>query len=119
MKPGHLLAGRFEIGHEVASGGMGTVYYAIDRQTGEPVAVKVLKGVDGQDAARFQRESKVLAELQHPAIVRYVAEGLDEDGSPYLVMEWLTGVDLNTHLSNAEISVAESVALIRRVAEAL
>src|SRR5262245_45902666 len=119
MRQGQLLASRFEIEHEVASGGMGTVYRALDRETGEPVAIKVLRGCDGQDAVRFRREAVVLAELRHPAIVRYVAEGLDTDGAPYLVMEWLTGCDLHTRLQREELSVAESVALCRRVAEAL
>src|SRR5262249_28289514 len=88
-------------------------------ETGEPVAIKVLRGCDGHDAVRFQREAWVLHELRHPGIVRYVAEGLDPNGAPYLVMEWLTGCDLNARLQRAELSVAESVALVRRVAEAL
>jgi eukaryotic-like serine/threonine-protein kinase len=119
MMPGQLLADRFEIEHQVASGGMGTVYRARDRETSGPVAVKVLRACDPHDVDRFRREAWVLSQIRHPAIVRYVAQGLTEEAIPYLVMEWLTGEDLNTRLSRSEFTLAESIALVRRVAEAL
>jgi eukaryotic-like serine/threonine-protein kinase len=119
MMPGELLADRFEIDHQVAFGGMGTVYRARDRESGEPVAVKVLKACDPHDTDRFRREAWVLSQIHHPAIVRYVAHGLTEEDIPYLVMEWLTGEDLNARLQRAELTMTESVALVRRVAEAL
>jgi eukaryotic-like serine/threonine-protein kinase len=119
MRPGQLLAGRFEIQHHVATGGMSRLYCARDRQSGDLVAVKVLQACDPHDAARFRREARILREIRSPGIVRYVAHELEEDGAPYLVMEWLTGEDLHTRLVRAELSIPESVLVARRVAEAL
>ena len=70
MKPGDLVADRFEMEHEAGAGGMGTVFRARDRTTGELVALKVLHGRSACETARFGRESSVLAELTHPGIVR-------------------------------------------------
>lgn len=119
MRPGQLLAGRFEIQHHVATGGMGRVYCARDRQSGELVAVKVLQACDPHDAARFRREARILREIRSPGIVRYVAHELQHESAPYLVMEWLIGEDLHTRLARAELSIPESVLVARRVAEAL
>ena len=89
MDPGAVVADRFEIERLAGTGGMGEVYAARDRLTGEPVAVKVLVGQRSPD--RFVREANVLAELAHPGIVRYVAHGLATCGQHYLGMEWLEG----------------------------
>jgi serine/threonine protein kinase len=100
MKPGDLIAGRFEIERLASTGGMGLVYRAIDRRTGGPVALKSLHRPDtGLD--RFEREAEVLAELDHPAIVRYVAHGRDGDGHGWLAIEWLEGADLGARLAGA------------------
>lgn len=93
------LAGRFDIEREVAVGGMGRVFRGFDRQRGEPVAIKILDKHDPRTRARFMREASVLAELEHPGIVRYVAHGQTDDGQLYLAMEWLSGVDLSQFLS--------------------
>ena len=78
---------------------MGTVYRAIDTLTGRPVALKVMGGSAGaQDALRFAREARLLAELRHPGIVAHVASGQSEDGRPYLAMDWLEGEDLARRL---------------------
>jgi len=91
MRAGEVLADRFEIERLAGSGGMGTVYRARDRQSDEPVAVKLLSR--GEED-RFLRECRLLAELNHPAIVRHVAHGQLATGEPYLAMEWLEGEDL-------------------------
>ena len=70
---------------------MGTVYQAIDRHTQQVVAVKILHGKGGTDAARFDQEAALLAELRHPGIVRYVAHGITSHGESYIAMEWLSG----------------------------
>src|SRR5262249_54437224 len=78
VKPGHVFGERFAIEATAGSGGMGVVYRACDRRTGAPVALKVLHSCSadgGVDAARFDREALLLAELRHPAIVGYVAHG--------------------------------------------
>src|SRR5580658_5759950 len=112
--------GRFEIERLAGAGGMGTVYRAIDRQTGGPVALKVINaGQSPEVAERFQRETALLAELRHPGIVRFVASGVTPDGQAYLVMEWLEGESLVGRLARGTLSVPEVIALGRRVAEAL
>src|SRR6478735_11170574 len=98
MRAGEVVADRFEVLREAGSGGMSTVYHAIDRVGGGTVALKVLEGRALDFASRFQREVKALSELVHPAIVGYVAHGDMADGRRYLAMEWLDGEDLHERL---------------------
>lgn len=118
MEAGQLVAQRFVVEARVASGGMGTVYRAHDRVGGASVAVKLVLDA-GTTGARFAQEARVLGELEHPAIVRYVAHGEDDAGRAYLVMEWLDGEDLGERLARGPLSVEETVTLGRRIAEAL
>ena len=100
MKPGDLIARRFEIDSLVSTGGMGSVYRARDRSTGEVVAIKSLRRPEaGLDRSTSEPEAEVLAELRHPGIVRYVAHGREDDGKGWLATEWLTGEDLGAHLA--------------------
>jgi tetratricopeptide (TPR) repeat protein len=110
---------RFDIERLVGSGGMATVYRAVDRQTGQPVALKILHGRTSEQTERFEQEAELLAELSHPAIVRYVGHGTTPVGEHYLAMEWLDGATLEDVLSNGPLTIGESVDLGRRVAEAL
>src|SRR4051812_20791934 len=100
MRPGHVIDGRFELESVAGRGGMGTVYRARDRATGETVAVKLLTELGGVHAARFAREAEVLAGLVHPAVVRHVAHGAVPEGA-YLAMQWLEGEDLAARLARA------------------
>src|ERR1700694_4509263 len=105
MAPGDVLAGRFEIDRLAGSGGMGKVYRAFDRVLGIPVALKVVNS-EGTDHPRFAREVKLLADVIHPAVVRYVAHGTTPEGQPFLAMEWLEGEDLLQLLGRARPSVS-------------
>ncbi len=116
---GSLVAERFEVERFASVGGMGAVYEARDRLTGEAVALKMLLGGVGEGERRFAREAHVLSGLDHPAIVRYVAHGRTRGGSPYLAMEWLDGEDLASVLSLSTLTIVESVALARRLASGL
>ncbi|HWO26396.1 MAG TPA: serine/threonine-protein kinase [Kofleriaceae bacterium] len=100
MRRGALLADRFEIEHPVGTGGMGQVFRARDRASGQQVAVKVLSDVRGHRTARFVREVALLAEL-------------------FLAMEWLDGEDLEVRLAREPLTVGQALALATRVAEAL
>jgi predicted ATPase len=95
---------------------MGVVYRARDEASGEPVAIKVFTA---KNVARFHRESALVAELNHPAIVRYVAHGSAPDGQPFLVMEWLEGEDLSARLARGPLPIEDAVSLGVRVAGAL
>lgn len=114
-----LFAGRFEIEEEAGAGGAGTVYRARDTGTGERVALKVLRAPRTTATERFSREAQTLAMLRHPAVVRYIAHGVSEDGESFLAMEWLEGRDLRRHLAEQGLTVAETVALGARAADAL
>ncbi|XXX82822.1 protein kinase [Sorangium sp. So ce134] len=91
----------------------------MDRRGSKPVALKVILHPNDQHVARFQREARILADLQHPGIARYVAHGVTNDGRHYIAMEWLDGETLRDRLSRGPLSVPDSVTLAARVAEAL
>ena len=119
MRPGELLGDRFEIERPIGSGGMGTVFRARDPISGETVAVKVISGEQSHLTGRFAREIKVLAELSHPGIVRYISHGVTSLGELFLVMEWLDGEVLKSRLQRGALAASEAVTLATRVAEAL
>ncbi|MEM7559991.1 MAG: serine/threonine-protein kinase, partial [Planctomycetota bacterium] len=90
---------RYQIQKILASGGAGVVYLGYDQQLSREVAIKILTRDSMRDRRRFQREAKVLAEIQHPNIVRIFDMGtLDESdaaGQQYLVMEYVSGGSLS------------------------
>src|SRR5689334_21487391 len=100
---------------------MGTVFAASDAEGGGRVALKVIASETiGPDArARFLREAELLAEVRHPALVRYVAQGFTDEGAPFFAMEWLEGEDLGSALARGALSVAQAVRVARRIAGAL
>jgi hypothetical protein len=119
MHVGQILVDRFVLEELVGRGGMGEVYRALDESTGQPVAVKVLHGRAGEDAARFEREARILADLDDPRVVRYVASGALPTGEPYLAMEWLEGEDLAARLACERLGMTDSITLALSVAEVL
>jgi hypothetical protein len=118
LPSGELVGGRFLIERLESQGGMGVVYRAIDLEWDSPVALKIMRG-RSDEFDRFVQEARVLAELSHPSIVRYIAHGARPTGELYLAMEWLTGETLADRLDRAPLGAAESVALARRAAAGL
>lgn len=100
---------------------MGTVYRAKDRFFGSFVALKLLHGQhsDSNLAARFTRESQLLAELRHPGIVSYVAHGQTPSGQPFLAMEWLDGEDLAHRMSHGPLKLRDTILLLAQTTAAL
>ncbi|WP_437935751.1 protein kinase domain-containing protein [Sorangium sp. So ce341] len=119
MHSGHVLANRFQLERLAGSGGMGAVWRAVDRQSGQAVALKVIFNQGREHVVRFQREARLLAELEHPAVARYIDHGVTADGLYYLAMEWLEGEDLGARLSRGPLGIEASLMLVGRVAEAL
>ena len=119
MTPGTSIAGRFDLLELAGSGGMGSVFRARDRTDGATVAVKLLHDRSPEIRERFAREARVLASLRHPAIVRYLAHGDVPGEGRYLAMEWLEGETLAARLARGPISLAETVAVAARLADAL
>jgi serine/threonine protein kinase len=94
-RPGEEFAGRYRIVKLIGKGGMGAVYLAEQRTLARNVAIKLLHGTaDPMTTARFQREARVIAQLQHPHIVNLIDFG-DADGQLYLVMEFIDGEPLS------------------------
>jgi tetratricopeptide (TPR) repeat protein len=121
LRPGDVFANRFEIERAAGAGGMGTVYRAIDRVSGDVVALKLLSGRVPQPhlPERFAREAELLASLRHPGIVSYVAHGQTPEGKPFLALEWLDGEDLGRRLKHSPLSLNESLQLLYHIAGAL
>jgi eukaryotic-like serine/threonine-protein kinase len=81
----------YELGLEVARGGMGRIIAARDLRIGRPIAIKELLGRSPQLAARFEREARVTARLQHPGIVPIYEIGKWPDGTPFYTMRMVEG----------------------------
>ncbi len=113
--------GPYQVQRELGRGGMGEVYLARDTRLDRLVAIKALPvhlAQDPDQLARFQREAKVLASLNHPAIGAIY--GLEEaNGHQYLVLEYVEGKTLAEQLSKGPIPVDEALTLAKQIAEAL
>jgi len=106
----------------VARGGMGEIYKARHPSLNRVVAVKVLSSYFKEDVdfnKRFAREAQMMAKLKHPNIIDIYDYG-EQDGLPYIVMEFLTGETLSQILKNrTRLSLDESLPLLRDLASAL
>jgi hypothetical protein len=114
------VEGRYELQGLVGRGGMGSVYRAVQRATDRPVAIKVLDGDDKDMLARFQREVRLTARLEHVNAVRVYDSGVTEEGRAYLVMELLRGHDLAVEIHrNGKVSLGRAVSIGVQVLGAL
>lgn len=101
--------GKYEILTELGHGGMGVVYKALDRQLDRLVAIKMIIGATPGSLKRFNTEARSTASLQHPNIVTIYDFG-EQDGSPYLVMEFLQGMSLDSVIkSGKSLSLASKL----------
>ena len=111
----------YEIIEPIGKGGMGEVYRALDTKLDRDVAVKVLPdefAKDKERLARFEREAKLLASLNHPNIASIY--GLEEsDGVKALVLEHIEGPTLAERIAEGPIPVEEAIAIGGQIAEAL
>ena len=110
---GSVIAGKYRILDELGRGGMGVVLAAEHLELHHRVAIKVIFQKTGPAIARFLREAQTCARLKSEHIARVFDVGRLEDGSPYLVMEHLTGEDLAAACERA-LPIAESVAYVRQ-----
>ena len=116
---GKIFAGRYRIVKQIGRGGMADVYLAKDLiLDGEEVAVKVLRTnyqTDPIAVARFQREARAMADLDHPHIVRITDIG-EEDGQQYLAMEYVAGLDLKRYIKEHHpLSNEEAVRIMGQI----
>ena len=119
LLPGKVIDHYTIIG-EIASGGMGTVYKALDGRLQRVVAIKVIKSENVEDRSfrRFQREIQICANLSHPGIVHVYHLGL-ADKMPYLSMEYIDGSPLIQYFAENKFSLNEKLAFIEKVARAV
>ena len=113
--------GRYQVEGEIGRGGMATVFKAYDPRFERHVAIKVLPREfmhDPEFRARFNREAKTIATLEHPAIVPVYDYG-EQDGLPYLVMRYMPGGSLSDRLENGPLFIEESAAILQRLGSAL
>src|SRR6202162_6389032 len=112
LQPGTRL-GSFEVLGPLGAGGMGEVYRAHDTRLGRDVAIKVLPEAFARDparAARFEREARLLAAINHPAIAA-IYGGEEFDSLRCIILELVDGETLSERLARGPLSLEETVAL--------
>lgn len=121
VQPGDILAGKYRVERVLGQGGMGVVVAAMHLQLSERVALKFLLPSAAQNVefnARFQREAQVTAKLRNEHVTRVSDIGVLETGAPFMVMEYLEGVDLRQILKErGPLPLDEAVDLILQATE--
>jgi len=113
--------GPYRIERVLGRGGMGVVYLAEQRELGRNVALKLLPDELAQDAdfrARFERESRLAASIDHPNIIPLYEAG-EIEGTAFLAMRFVDGVDLASRLTDGPMEPVEAVGILAQVAGAL
>jgi len=129
LQPGARV-GAYDIVELIGAGGMGEVYRARDTRLDRDVAIKILPGLFSADPdrlARFEREAKTLASLNHPNIAQIygieplpaTADAPQTAGSRALVMELVEGEDLSARIARGPMPLDEALAIARQIADAL
>ena len=122
---GEIIDGRYQLTRVVGSGGMATIYAAIDLRLDRQVAVKVMHSHLAQDeqfVSRFIREAKAAASLSHPNIVAVLDQGWNQGGAPcvFIVMELIEGATLRDYIiEQGALSTERALSIITPVASAL
>jgi serine/threonine-protein kinase len=118
-----ILNGQFQILQKIGSGGMGSVYKALQPAMNRMVAVKILhpKLANRKDlVSRFRREARAMSHLTHPNTVKVYLYGELEDGSLYIVMEYLDGKNLNqTVRSEGPMTLQRGLPILIQASNAL
>jgi len=117
------LIGAYRVEAEIAHGGMGTVYLAVraDEAFEKRVAIKVVdRGVlSPRSAELFRHERQILASLEHSNIARLLDGGTREDGSPYLVMEYVEGETITKYCDAHRLSIEERLKRFQKICSAV
>lgn len=118
-----VMIGPYRVERSLGRGGMGHVYLALREGTDfrKPVAVKVLRPglTDDGLLRRFRAERRILASLDHPCIATLHDGGATDDGQPYVVMEYVDGVDLVSYADEQGLGLRDRLELFRQVASAV
>ncbi|MBY0524566.1 MAG: protein kinase [Gemmataceae bacterium] len=119
---GPRRVGKFELREELGIGSFGHVFRAHDTGLDRTVAIKILRAgrlASREEVDRFLREARSAAQLKHPGIVALYDTGLTEDGTCYLVEEFVQGAPLSVRLSDGRFTFRQAADLVAEVADAL
>jgi len=119
---GSVFGGQYRIDERLGAGGMGTVYRATQLSVGRSVAVKLIAGgveKHPEHVQRFRREAEALAKLRHPNTVHLLDFGLTDEGRLYMVMELLSGHDLEHRLVEGPLELPQALSVMRQVAQSV
>ena len=114
--------GAYRVEAEIGRGGMGSVYRAVraDDAYQKRVAIKLVdRGLSRRSAELFRHERQILADLEHPNIARLLDGGAHEDGSPYLVMEFVEGEPITKYCDTHRLSIEQRLALFQKICSAV
>ena len=122
LSAGQVFAGRYEVTEELGRGGMGRVYKVTDTQINEEMALKLLKpeiAVDEGMIERFRNELKIARKITHRHVCR-MHDINQEEGTPYITMEYVEGEDLKSLVkSKGKLSEKEAISIATQVCEGL
>src|SRR6188768_2820966 len=123
LREGHVLAGKYRIERVLGRGGMGLVVAATHLQLGERVALKFLlpEALHNSEAvARFEREARAAVRIKSEHVARVSDVGTLDDGAPYMVMEYLEGIDLSVWLEQrGALPIEQAVEFVLQACEAI
>lgn len=113
--------GEYKIISLIGEGGMGAVYLAEDAALGRTVAIKIVQEGLGRGPfiRQFQRESRILAGLNHPHIARLYGAGVTAQGAPYFVMEYVPGERLEEYCDRRRLTIADRLTLFLKLCSAV
>jgi serine/threonine-protein kinase len=123
LPEGTVIAGKYQVERTLGVGGMGVVIAALHMHLGQRVAIKFMRAEAARDAnavGRFVREARAAAALANEHVTRVLDVGTLENGAPYMVMEYLAGVDLGEVVAReGPLSVPLAVDTVLQACEAL
>ncbi|MCG8555989.1 MAG: protein kinase [Proteobacteria bacterium] len=119
---GRVIAAKYELGEVLGTGSMGKVYRATHTGLGRTVAVKILHGSYQNEArmvARFHREAQAASLIHHPNVVEIIDFGQEQDGTLYIVMEFLEGTNLRLLIEEQGLTQSRATYLMAQILSAV
>lgn len=122
LPQGLVLKDRYVVDQPFGSGGQAHVYRAVDRVLSRPVVLKVMRATGGQNVLlrrRFEQERQALSRIDHPAVVGIFDVGELDDGSPFLVIQYIDGVSLRAVLQDGPVEHTRCARIVSAIGAAL
>lgn len=119
---GKVIGSKYQVLEFIGSGGMSSVYLAKHLHLNKTLALKMIHphlASDKESLARFQREAEATSRLDHPNLVKVHDFGISEDGSPYIIMDYIEGSTLSKAISSKQLDTDRVVHIISQACSAL